>query len=64
MSNMDYCRFQNTLQDLKDCYEHMDETEETDERDGLSREEAKARTRLIGLCETIAAEYGEEAEGE
>ena len=23
MSNMSYCRFENTLQNLEDCYEHM-----------------------------------------
>lgn len=24
MSNMSYCRFENTLQDLRDCYESLD----------------------------------------
>lgn len=45
--NMSYCRFSNTLQDLKDCYEHMDD-------DDLSPEEQNAREKLIKLCQAIA----------
>ncbi len=55
MSNMSYCRFRNTLPDLNDCYENMDE-EITDE------EEKRARKRLIELCENIYADYGDEIE--
>lgn len=50
MSNMSYCRFQNTLQDLRDCYEHMGEDE-------LSEEEEKARQELLKLCQRIADDY-------
>jgi len=25
MSNMSYCRFENTLADLRDCYENLDD---------------------------------------
>lgn len=53
MANMSYCRFQNTLQDLRDCYEHMDEEEE------LSKDERQAREWLIELCVDIANEFGE-----
>lgn len=49
MSNMSYCRFQNTLQDLRDCEDHLD--------DRLSEDEAKARKRLIELCHDIADNY-------
>lgn len=56
MSNMGYCRFENTLLDLRDCYEYMDEK--------LSGNEARARERLIKLCECIAKEYGETEEQE
>lgn len=42
MSNMSYCRFQNTLHDLKDCEAHL--------VDKLSDEEKIARRRLILLC--------------
>ena len=52
MSNMSYCRFQNTLQDLRDCYNHM-------ESDNLSREEFEARKRMIKLCMEIIDEYGD-----
>ena len=51
MSNMSYCRFENTLHDLKDCYEYMDEAK--------SESEIKARKRLVELCQEIAADYGD-----
>lgn len=53
MSNMSYCRFRNTLEDLRDCYNHIDEGD-------LSEEEQRARDRLIKLCAKIAT-YGDEA---
>jgi hypothetical protein len=51
MSNMSYCRFENTLQDLRDCYESWDEklTSET---------EIKAKARLLKLCQDIVGDYG------
>lgn len=51
MPNMSYCRFHNTLGDLRDCLEHMED-------DDLSSEETMERERLIKLCERIAANYG------
>ena len=51
MANMSYCRFQNTLQDLLDCYRHMDDDDE------LSAKEKAARFRLLKLCEQIASDY-------
>lgn len=50
MGNMSYARFQNTLNDMLDCYEHMDENP-------CSDEEEKARKALIKLCLKIADEY-------
>lgn len=50
MSNMSYCRFQNTVNDLQDCADAIEET------DDLSPEEARARIRLIKLCQQIAAD--------
>lgn len=47
MSNMGYCRFRNTVQDLEDCADHMDDQD-------LSEEEVQARKRLINLCHDIA----------
>lgn len=46
MPNMSYCRFENTLKDLEDCLEHMDD--ETSER------EKEYRSRLIARCGQIA----------
>ena len=53
MSNMSYCRFENTMNDLQDCYDHMD--------DDISDSETEPDYRccLIELCKTIAEEYGE-----
>jgi len=43
-----YCRFINTLSDLRDCYEHIDD-------DDLSEYEAEAKEDLIALCQKIEA---------
>lgn len=50
MGNMSYCRFQNTLQYLRDCYENMDDTD-------ISDEEKSARLELLKLCDQIAGDY-------
>lgn len=52
MPNMSYCRFRNTLNDLRDCYENMDEK--------LSPEEQEARNALIALCTNISNDYDSE----
>jgi len=49
MGNMGYCRFQNTLGDLRACYEHLD--------DDLSEEEQEAKEKLLKLCKDIAIDY-------
>lgn len=54
MANMSYCRFQNTLQDLRDCHMNMDSPEE------LSGDEKKARLSLLKICAEIVSEYGSE----
>ena len=43
MGNMGYCRFRNTLPDLKDCMNHIDD-------DDLDIDENNARIRLIQMC--------------
>ena len=53
MSNMSYCRFQNTLSDLRDCYEHIED-------DDLSKEEDRARKNLVNLCRDILDVLGYE----
>ena len=52
MSNMSYCRFQNTLGDLRDCEDALDEE--------LSPDEARARRLLIELCARIAEDFGDD----
>lgn len=56
MANMSYCRFHNTLGDLRDCYDRMEEVEE------LSDAEAAARVELIKLCASIADDYRDDLE--
>ena len=52
MANMSYCRFRNTLNDLRDCYYNME---------GVSdHEEQRARQQLIDLCRDIVDEYGDD----
>lgn len=46
--NMSYCRFYNTLQDLKDCYYNIEDVE------NMSFEEKRARKQLIEICMDIA----------
>jgi len=63
MSNMSYCRFRNTLADLRDCEEALRDGawEDGDRPGGISNEdEAQARDRLVKLCRQIADDYGEE----
>ena len=48
MGNMSYCRFENTMNALQDCYENMDSK--------LSDSEEEYRECLILLCKTIAEE--------
>lgn len=47
---MSYCRFENTLRDLRDCYNNMDS-------DDLSKSEFYARRHMIKMCMSIACEY-------
>lgn len=56
MSNMSYCRFENTFHDLADCAEHI--------HDGhFTGSEKEYRERLIQLCKDIVEECdGEEVD--
>ncbi|UZW61843.1 hypothetical protein [Lysobacter enzymogenes] len=62
MSNMSYCKFQNTLSDLIDCRNTIEEmvTGDEDEVFALSREEARAAENLAEQCFdilTLLCEY-------
>jgi oligoendopeptidase F len=65
MSNMSYCRFQNTDKDLRDCEEALEELfsgGDNNEGDGaLSREELEAAVSLVETCMRIAERVAEEA---
>lgn len=52
MSNMSYCRFQNTQPDLLDCVEVLEDI--NFDLSELSAEEARAAKALIALCERVA----------
>jgi len=47
--NMSYCRFENTLSDLRDCARYI--------RTPISQEEAVARRKLIEECYDILQTY-------
>ena len=53
MANMSYCRFENTLTDLHDCLNHIDDELE-------SETEKKARKKLVKLCQRIIDGYDAE----
>jgi hypothetical protein len=57
MSNMSYCRFENTLGDLEDCFDHIQD-------DDLSSTEERCRKALIELCKEIAEQHGDMYDGE
>jgi hypothetical protein len=73
MTNMSYCRFHNTLSDLRDCEGALEEmlvsmnmSKEAREEErvetfkDLSPSEARAAQKLIDLCRTIHEDYGED----
>ncbi len=64
MGNMSYCRFRNTLEDLRDCRDHIADGVQTEETTGeenaISTDEAKARSKLIKVCQEIVETAEEE----
>ena len=52
MPNMSYCRFENTYNDLMDCYNNMENVN--------SESEKQYRQRLISLCHDIIQDYGDD----
>ena len=53
--NMSYCRFQNTLNALRECRDTLAETGGEYPND----EEREAAQKLLRLCARLAADYGE-----
>lgn len=56
MSNMSYCRFQNTSTDLRDCVDAMEESYDLADLD-LSRDEKDAMDFMRSLCEKFLEEH-------
>jgi hypothetical protein len=54
--NMSYCRFENTLRDMQDCYWALNEF------DDLSASEREARSRMLKLCQEMLNEAMDEPE--
>jgi hypothetical protein len=52
MANMAYCRFENTYNDLLDCYEHFEEPKNDSEKE--------YRYKLLKLAKQIVNEYSTE----
>ncbi len=50
MSNMSYCRFENTMDDLRDCLNHIHRKAENDY-------DENARIQMIGLFKEIMEDY-------
>lgn len=50
MSNMSYCRFENTSRDLQDCVEALEELADDDEAQPLSASERQAADWMVKLC--------------
>lgn len=56
MTNMSYCRFRNTLEDLLDCERVLPDVFNGDVE--LSAREDKAKNLLIAACKRITERYG------
>jgi hypothetical protein len=54
MSNMSYCRFENTLEDMQECLDAVVE------REDLSFMEAGAKDELVQVCRDFVLAYEEE----
>lgn len=57
MSNMSYCRFENTAKDLADCLSALRD-EEANSADLSSEHEQRGKVRLFNLCAAIIDEFG------
>ena len=59
MANMSYCRFHNTLSDLRDCQNALEDYIDNDENVISSDEERRCAKNLIELCREIADHFEE-----
>lgn len=63
MANMSYCRFENTLSDLKDCYNALEDARDyPEENHKLSKDEQRAKDSLIELCRKLVDQFGNDTD--
>lgn len=55
MSNMSYCRFENTAKDLEDCVDALEEVEGDITK--LSKSEQRAFHKLLQLADNFSGDY-------
>lgn len=55
MANMSYCRFRNTISDLRDCRDALYEMGDYEKE--LNTEEAKAAKGLLKICKELADDF-------
>jgi len=60
MSNMSYCRFENTLQDLRDCFDALREYSATELMEEANEYEKRSIVQLIKVCKEISDDYDPE----
>jgi len=60
MANMEYCRFENTYKDLRDCYDALRNFGLEDYYDEASNSEKEYIHKLINLCRTISDRFADE----
>ena len=53
MPNMSYCRFQNTVQDMEDCFNAMAEAVDAEEPMQLSDDEQRAFQRMYDMLQDL-----------
>ena len=53
MANMSYCRFQNTVMDMEDCFNAIAEALDMEEPMELSSDEQRAFQRMFNLMEDM-----------
>jgi len=59
MSNMSYCRFENTYGDLKDCLEALREEGVEQILENATEYEKPYIQKLIKLCRQVTEEFGD-----
>ena len=63
MANMSYCRFENTVKDIKECIEAFDEGNwdlDAMIESASSWQERKAMKKFIELCKDVAEAFSED----